>query len=118
MKKIILILITILFATNVFAHSTKGHTPNLDSKRECTKKKSMLNFISKHRLFKGKGEIIKFNSYTGFDIRTVITVLMSKPVYELNLIISPLPLKSLCFEIKFSIDFFLVHSLLLSRLGV
>jgi len=30
MKKIILILVTILFTTNVYAHSTKGHTPNLD----------------------------------------------------------------------------------------
>ena len=45
MKKIILVLFAIFFSTNIFAHSTKGHTPNLDSKKECTKKKSALNFI-------------------------------------------------------------------------
>ena len=56
MKKIILILITVLFASSVNAHSTKGVTPNLDYNAQCTKKKSVLNFISKHRLFKGKGE--------------------------------------------------------------
>ena len=56
MKKIILILISIFFATNVYAHSTKGHTPNLDYKIQCTKKRSVLNFISKHKLFKCKGE--------------------------------------------------------------
>ena len=44
MKKIILILLSILFATNVYAHSTKGHTPNLDYSAQCTKKKSVLNF--------------------------------------------------------------------------
>ena len=38
MKKIILILITFFLTTNVYAHSTKGHTPNLDSRAECTKK--------------------------------------------------------------------------------
>ena len=38
------------------------------------KKKSVLNFISKHRLYKkNKGEIIKFNSYTAFDVRNVIS---------------------------------------------
>ena len=73
MKKLILILISILFVTNVYAHSTKGHTPNLDYSAQCTKKKSVLNFISKHKLFKGKGEIVKFNSYTGFDQRSVLT---------------------------------------------
>ena len=58
--------------TNIYAHSTKGHTPNLDSKKECTKKKSGLNFISKHKLTRG-GEIIKFNSYTGFGQRAVLS---------------------------------------------
>ena len=72
MKKLLLILITILITTNVYAHSTKGHTPNLDSKKECTKKKSGLNFISKHKLTRG-GEIIKFNSYAGFGQRSVLT---------------------------------------------
>ena len=56
MKKIIILLLTIFFTSSVYAHSTKGHTPNLDYKVQCTKKKSVLNFISKHRLFKGKGE--------------------------------------------------------------
>ena len=72
MKKLLLILITLLMTTNVYAHSTKGHTPNLDSKKECTKKKSGLNFISKHRLTRG-GEIIKFDSYTGFGQRAVLS---------------------------------------------
>ena len=54
MKKIILILITIIFTTNVSAHSTKNITPNMDSKQECRKKKSALNYISKHKLFKLK----------------------------------------------------------------
>ena len=52
MKKIILILITIIFTTNVSAHSTKGVTPDFDYKQNCTKKKSVLNYISKHRLYK------------------------------------------------------------------
>ena len=72
MKKIILILIAICFTTNIYAHSTKGITPNMDSKQECRKKKSALNYISKHPKMKG-GELIKFNSYTGFDQRTVLT---------------------------------------------
>ena len=38
MKKIILILISILFISNVYAHSTKGVTPNFDYKQNCTKK--------------------------------------------------------------------------------
>ena len=49
MKKILLILITIFITTNVFAHSTKNITPNMDSKKECRKKKSALNYISKHK---------------------------------------------------------------------
>ena len=74
MKKIILILITVFFTTNLYAHSTKGHTPNLDYSAQCNKKKSVLNFISKHKLYKAnKGEIIKFNSYTAFDVRNVIS---------------------------------------------
>ena len=72
MKKLLLILITALITTNVYAHSTKGHTPNLDSRKECTSKKSGLNFISKHKLTRG-GEIIKFNSYTGFGQRAVLS---------------------------------------------
>ena len=72
MKKIILILLAIIFTTSAYAHSTKD-VANYDSKKECRKTKSLLNFISKHKLYKDKGgELIKFKSYTGFDQRTVI----------------------------------------------
>ena len=85
MKKIILILITTFLVTNVYAHSTKGHTPNLDYRAECTKKKSVLKFISKHRLYrKDKGEIIKFNSYTAFDVRNVISGAYKKNPIEIT----------------------------------
>jgi len=72
MKKILLILLAVFITTNVYAHSTKNITPNMDSKKECRKKKSALKYISTHPLRKG-GELIKFNSYTGFDQRTVLT---------------------------------------------
>ena len=50
-----------------------AHSTNIDfnSKDNCTKRKSMLNGIAKLKTHKG-GEIIKFNSYTGFDQRTVL----------------------------------------------
>ena len=69
MKKIILILIAIIFSSNAYAHSTKNI--NFDTQANCTKKRSMLKSISKLNNYKG-GELIKFNSYTGLDIRTVI----------------------------------------------
>ena len=62
MKKIYLILIAIIFVTNVNAHDTRKI--NFDSKKECTKKKSSLNWVSKNKNTKG-GELIKFQSYTG-----------------------------------------------------
>ena len=68
MKKIILIMFIVLFSTNLLAHSTDI---KFDTKANCTKKKSMLNFISKLKGYRG-GEIIKFNSFTGFDQRTVL----------------------------------------------
>ena len=68
MKKVILVILAIFFTTNLLAHSTNI---NFDSKANCTKKKSMLNGIAKLKTHKG-GEIIKFNSYTGFDQRTVL----------------------------------------------
>ena len=52
MKKIILILIAVFLTTNVYAHSTKGVTPNFDYNQNCTKKRSVLNYISKHKLYK------------------------------------------------------------------
>jgi hypothetical protein len=72
MKKILLILFAIFITTNALAHSTKGITPNMDSKQECMKKRSALNYISRHPKMKG-GELIKFKSFTGFDQRTVLT---------------------------------------------
>ena len=69
MKKIFLILISLFLTTNLFAHSTKNI--NFDSKANCSKKRSMLNGIAKLKNYKD-GEIIKFNSYTGFDQRTVL----------------------------------------------
>ena len=50
MKKILLILLGIFITTNVYAHSTKNITPDMDSKKECRKNKSALNYISKHKL--------------------------------------------------------------------
>jgi uncharacterized protein YxeA len=69
MKKIIIILVTIFFTTGVHAHSTKNI--DFDPKAQCTKKKSALNWVSKNKNTKG-GELIKFQSYTGFDQRTVL----------------------------------------------
>ena len=74
MKKIILILITILFTSNVYEHPTKGVTKDFDYNQNCTKKRSVLNYILKHKLYRAnKGEIIKFNSYTAFDVQNVIS---------------------------------------------
>ena len=85
MKKIIFILISILFASNVYAHSTKGVTPDFDYKQNCTKKNSVLNYISKHKLYnKDKGEIIKFNSYTAFDVQNVISGAYKKNPIEIT----------------------------------
>jgi len=69
MKKLILILFAIFFITAVNAHDTKKI--NFDSQKNCTKKKSSLNWVSKNKNTKG-GELIKFQSYTGFDQRTVL----------------------------------------------
>ena len=66
MRKIILILFAILFSNSLLAHSS----PNFDSKKNCRKKHSMLQGIAKLKGYAG-GEIIKFNSSTGFDQRTV-----------------------------------------------
>ena len=85
MKKIILILLSILFASNVYAHSTKGVTPDFDYKQNCTKKNSVLNYISKHKLYRGdKGEIIKFNSYTAFDVQNVMSGAYKKNPIEIT----------------------------------
>ena len=67
MKKIIFVLLAFLFSTSLLAHSP----PQFNSKDNCRKKLSMLKAISKLKGYDG-GEIIKFNSYTGFDQRTVL----------------------------------------------
>ena len=48
MKKIFLILVAIIFTTSVNAHSTKNL--NFDLKKECTKKKSALKWVSKNKI--------------------------------------------------------------------
>ena len=68
MKKILLILFAVLFTTSLLAHSP----PDFNSKDNCRKKYSMLKAIAKLKGYSG-GEIIKFNSYTGLDQRTVLT---------------------------------------------
>ena len=84
MIRALLILITILFTTNIYAHSTKN-IAEMDTKQECKKKKSMLNFISNHKLYRNKGgELIKFQSYTGFDMRTVLTGAHKKNPIEIT----------------------------------
>ena len=45
MRKIFLLILTLKFTTNVYAHSTKNL--NFDSKANCSKKRSMLYGISK-----------------------------------------------------------------------
>ena len=65
MKKILLILFAVLFSTSLLAHQEPN---NFDSKKNCRKKHSMLQGIAKLKGYSG-GEIIKFNSYTAFDVQ-------------------------------------------------
>ncbi len=83
MKKIILILISILFATNVSAnHYTKKiNIKDFNPKQHCTKKKSLL--VTASKVFPN-GELIKFNSYTGFDQRAVIVGAHKKHPVEIT----------------------------------
>ena len=69
MKKLFLTLFSILFCTSLLSHEGPN---NFDSKKNCRKKHSMLQGIAKLKGYSG-GEIIKFNSYTGLDQRTVLT---------------------------------------------
>ena len=57
MKKLILLIIFVLFTTMAYSHSTKKLS--LDTKVECKKSKSMLNWVSKNKYYKG-GELIKY----------------------------------------------------------
>ena len=71
MKKLLLILITIFITTNVYAdhYKKKIDIKNFNPKSHCSPKKSLL--IPAAKVFPG-GELIKLNSYTGFDQRAVI----------------------------------------------
>ena len=63
----------------------RGVTPDFDYRQNCTKKNSVLNYISKHTLYSGdKGEIIKFNSYTAFDVQNVISGAYKKNPIEIT----------------------------------
>ena len=68
MNKIILILITVLFTSNVLAdhYKKKINIKEFSPKQHCSKKKSLLETAAK--VFPG-GEFIKLNSYSGFDQR-------------------------------------------------
>ena len=83
MKKIILILITVFFTTNVHADHFKKkiNIKEFDPKQHCSKKKSLL--VPASKVFPG-GEFIKFNSYTGFDQRAVIVGAHKKHPIEIT----------------------------------
>ncbi len=59
MKKLILIFIAFFFTTAAYSHSVKSLS--LDKKKECKKSKSMLNWVSKNKYYKG-GELIKYQT--------------------------------------------------------
>jgi hypothetical protein len=83
MKKIILILVSILFASNVFAdhYKKKINIKEFSPKQHCSKKKSLL--VPASKVFPG-GEFIKFNSYSGFDQRAVIVGAHKKHPIEIT----------------------------------
>ena len=70
MKKIFLILITVLFTSNVNAkHWERNGIKNFDLRANCSKSKSILRAMKK--VIPG-GELIKLNSFTAFDQRFVM----------------------------------------------
>ena len=83
MKKIILILITILLHTAANADHYKSiiDIENFDPKQHCSKKKSLL--VPTAKVFPG-GEFIKFDSYSGFDQRAVIVGAHKKHPVEIT----------------------------------
>jgi dienelactone hydrolase len=83
MKKIILILITVLFTSNVSAdhYKKKINIKEFSPKQHCSKKKSLL--VPAAKVFPG-GEFIKFNSYSGFDQRAVIVGAHKKNPIEIT----------------------------------
>ena len=83
MNKIILILITVLFTSNVLAdhYKKKINIKEFSPKQHCSKKKSLLETAAK--VFPG-GEFIKLNSYSGFDQRAVIVGAHKKHPIEIT----------------------------------
>ena len=83
MKKIIIILITVFFASNVYAdhYKKKINIKDFNPKQHCNIKKSLL--VPAAKVFPG-GEFIKFNSYSGFDQRAVIVGAHKKHPIEIT----------------------------------
>ena len=66
MKKLILLIIFVLFTTMAYSHSTKNLS--LDSKVECKKSKSMLNWVSKNKSI--TGQVIAIDSGQSLNWQT------------------------------------------------
>ena len=83
MKKILLIIFAIFITTNVYADHYKKNIDikNFDPKKHCSKKRSLL--IPASKVFPG-GELIKYDSYTGFDQRAVIVDAHKKHPVEIT----------------------------------
>ena len=83
MKKIILILISILFTSNAYSNHYKKsiNLEEFDPKKYCSKSRSLL--VQAAKVFPG-GELIKLNSYTGFDQRAVIVGAHKKHPIEIT----------------------------------
>ena len=83
MKKFLLIIFAIFITTNVYADHYKKNIDikNFDPKKHCSKKRSLL--IPASKVFPG-GELIKYDSYTGFDQRAVIVGAHKKHPVEIT----------------------------------
>jgi len=83
MKKLILILLSILFASNAHAnhYSKRINIKQFDPTKYCTKSRSLL--VQAAKVFPG-GELIKLNSYSGFDQRAVIVGAHKKHPIEIT----------------------------------
>ena len=83
MKKIILVILTVFFTSNVYAdhYKKKIDIKNFSPKQHCSPKKSLL--VTAAKVFPG-GEFIKFNSYSGFDQRAVIVGAHKKNPIEIT----------------------------------
>jgi len=83
MKKLILILLSILFVSNAHAnhYSKRINIKQFDPTKYCTKSRSLL--VQAAKVFPG-GELIKLNSYSGFDQRAVIVGAHKKHPIEIT----------------------------------